>query len=134
MRRAWITLLLIALLPLHGWAAATMGVGMTAAVAATADAAAPQDAGVPSSPCHAGVQDAPAVHGHDPADAGPDDAGPDDPATHGCASCDLCHGGVAVLAGQTGTTVACTPTDAPSTHPRDTGRLMAAALERPPRA
>ena len=55
-------------------------------------------------------------------------------AAHDCASCDLCHAGVAVLAGDPVAPSPAAPADVPAAHPRDTGRLMAAGLERPPRA
>jgi hypothetical protein len=117
MRRAWVILLLIALLPLRGWAAASMAVPVPVApVSAEAAAALP--------PCHAGLgQDELAMLAAEPA-----------PTAHPCATCDLCHAPLAVPAGE----LACAsvpPSVAPAADPpRDTGRLMAASLERPPRA
>lgn len=117
MRRVWVILLLIALLPLRGWAAAGMAIpGPQAPVAAEAAAALP--------PCHAGLaEDELTTLAAYPA-----------PSTHLCSTCDLCHAPLAVLAGELAPP-SVPPSAAPAAaHPRDTGRLMAASLERPPRA
>jgi len=117
MRRAWVVLLLIALLPLRGWAAAGMAMpGPEAPVAAEAAAALP--------PCHAGLaEDELAMLAADPA-----------PATHLCSTCDLCHAPLAVPAGEWASVSELPSVAPPVAHPRDTGRLLAASLERPPRA
>lgn len=117
MRRAWVILLLIALLPLRGWAAAGMAVPVPVA-------AVPTEAAAALPPCHAGLaEDELAMLAADPV-----------PTTHLCATCDLCHAPLAVPAGGWAS-VSEPPSVAPAAaHPRDTGRLMAASLERPPRS
>jgi hypothetical protein len=117
LRRAWVILLLIALLPLRGWAATGMAVpAPVAPVSAEAAAALP--------PCHAGLaEDELAMLAAEPA-----------PTTHLCSTCDLCHAPLAVPAAELAPP-SVPPSVAPAAaHPRDTGRLMAASLERPPRA
>ena len=121
---------LLALLPLRGWAAGLMAVdalpaGSAGQVHATA-------------PCHGAheVPQAPAA-GDAAADA---DAAPaaSDLAEHFgaasalCGDCDLCHAPMVPPAGRG---LAPLPlSDAPDeAQPRDTGRLMASWLERPPR-
>ena len=117
MRRAWVIVLLIALLPLRGWAAASMAVAMPIApVSAGASAEVP--------PCHAGLaEDDLAMLAADPA-----------PVAHLCSTCDLCHAPAAVPAGEWASVSELPSVAPPVAHPRDTGRLMAASLERPPRA
>lgn len=117
MRRAWIIAMLIALLPLHGWAGAILAVRM-------ASPAAPLEAAAVEMPCHAAAADSTI------ADAATD---ADDPG-HDCAICHLCHAWAAVLNGDIVSPRSAGPDAAPLAHPRDTGRLMAAGLERPPRA
>ncbi|HSV71384.1 MAG TPA: hypothetical protein VLI72_14850 [Methylibium sp.] len=115
MRRAtWILWLMLALLPLRGWAVASMGVPVVNETAATAVAAvAADDAAMP--PCHQAA---------DVADAG----------ATSCQSCDWCH---ATLAGPARGGVA--PMALPAAPPRlvaarDTGRRLAGGLDRPPRS
>jgi hypothetical protein len=56
------------------------------------------------------------------------------PTTHLCSTCDLCHAPLAVPAAELAPP-SVPPSVAPAAaHPRDTVRLMAASLERPPRA
>jgi hypothetical protein len=128
MRRAWIILLLVAMLPLHGWAAAAMAVSMAATgpspeTALVSTAAETGQAAV-ATPCHGSA---------DGSHAGEGTAAPER-APHDCASCHLCHAWVAVLAEGMSAPVRATPVDAPAAYPRDTGRLIAGCLERPPRA
>ena len=126
MRRAWIVLLLVAMLPLHGWAAAAMGVRMAAIGVVSDPAYVPAAAmsAIAEAPCHGQAADGHAT----------DAVAATERASHDCASCDLCHTGVAVLADATVAPLPAAPADAPAGHPRDTGRLMAACLERPPRS
>jgi hypothetical protein len=123
MRRFWLLVLLVALLPLRGWAAAGMAVSAPlSSIHAQAEAAA--------MPCHgdasdSGSADEPAAPAHD-ASAGQ--------ASHLCVSCDLCHAALATVAAGS-----VTPGPLPGEGPlvsasRDTGRLLAGCLERPPRA
>jgi hypothetical protein len=138
MRRVWIVLFLIALLPVRGWAVASMtadagGAHHAHGSAATVPAVLP--------PCHGDLASAdaagdPAPHGHA---AGPQptteaDADADrSHAGHLCAVCDLCHAPAAPAA--TGPTLglhAPTPVRC-ATVQRDTGRVLAGALDRPPR-
>lgn len=117
MRRAWVILLLIALLPVRGWAAASMAVPWLSLDG-------PIDAAGAVVPCHGdAVQD-------------DDAAAPAHPASpsHLCKTCDLCHAPLAVSSGELAAPSQTPSMAPPVAHPRDTGRLMAAALERPPRA
>ena len=128
MRRAWIILLLVAMLPLHGWAAAAMAVSMATTGPAPertfASTAAGTGPAAVAMPCHGSADGSHADEGT----AAPDRA------PHDCASCHLCHAWVAVLADGWAPSLPATPADAPAAHPRDTGRLIAGCLERPPRA
>jgi hypothetical protein len=127
MRRAWIILLLVAMLPVHGWAAAAMGVRM-AALDAASDA-------TPIAATVAAMSEADThCHGHTDGDHATGGLDATERAPHDCASCDLCHAGVAVLADDSVAPLPATPADVPAAHPRNTGRLMATCLERPPRA
>lgn len=116
MRRAtWILWMMLALLPLRGWAVASMDLPSSdaAAVHAMADGAAL--AALP--PCH------------DTADAGADGA-----SAANCQACDWCHASLALpprLALSTVATPAAPPRLA-SMH--DTGRRLSGGLERPPRS
>jgi hypothetical protein len=137
----WV-LLLAALLPLRAWAVASMPIAL----------AMPGSAPAAPMPCHAAAdmpedRVAPASHlghsghavdvsadGADPAAAqGADEATPGSASGHTCASCVLCHSPLAAeagnaLSGPAPRTGAWVPL--PS---RDTGRLLAETLERPPR-
>lgn len=113
MRRAtWILWLMLALLPLRGWAMATMGlpaVGPTSVVAsAEADTVVP--------PCHQQAA------GASEADAGTN-----------CLACDWCHAALALPARVVLDGVHA-PAAAPRVQPaRDTGRPSIGGLDRPPR-
>ena len=114
-RRLWIIWLMLALLPLRGWAVATMqmpgGVGEAAAAQAP-PAAAPAHG---SAPCHGAEQ------------PGFDAAG------HGCSLCDLCHSAVNVPP-EAGKSAAALPEVAPlPAVALDTGRCLVGGLDRPPR-
>ena len=116
MRRFWFVVLLVALLPLRGWAAASMAVSAPPSHLLV-------QAEVHVMPCHADPSDDAAVQ--------VDDAGQ---ASHLCVSCDLCHAALATVAAGS-----VTPGPLPGEGPlvsasRDTGRLLAGCLERPPRA
>ncbi len=123
MRRFWLVVLLVALLPLRGWAAAGMAAsappsGLHAqaeahAVPCHADASDSGSADDPGAPAH----DAHAVQ-----------------ASHLCFSCDLCHAALAPVAASS-SSPGQVPGEGPLVGPsRDTGRLLAGCLERPPRA
>jgi hypothetical protein len=116
-RRLCLIWLLLALLPLRGWAVATMAAPSVTAMAAVqrADGAGP--ALVSVMPCH----EAPVGNG-DASSAG-----------QACTLCDLCHNlvtlhSVALPAGSAAPTTAPRPGAA-----RDTGRHAVGGLERPPR-
>ncbi len=116
MRRAtWILWLMMALLPLRGWAVGVMGLPTAPAVVAQALAseAASAPAAAAHPPCHEAATPAAALGT--------------------CQSCDWCH---ATLALPTSLPVA--TLDLPVAPPRpiaaqDTGRRMIGGLERPPR-
>ena len=127
-------LLLLALLPARGWAVAAMMVLPPVAV---------QAGMVSMMPCHADATDP----GHGSSPLLPDShagtgADPDlndlsvpvpDP-MHGCSSCDLCHTQLAASSCTLQTPVL-PRSDAPAVlSAPDTGRVLAASLERPPRA
>ena len=122
--RAVLLCLMIALLPVRGWAWASM-VAPGAASAQAADLAAitaTQDSDTP--PCHA----------HAPAPQAPqEDTSPPHTTHQGCAQCDLCHAGVLPPA------VAVWPQARPPHHAPgwfpapDTGRQGTDGLFRPPR-
>lgn len=103
---------MLALLPLRGWAVATMGlpaVGPTSVVASA-------EAGTVMPPCH-----------QQAADAGDTDAGAS------CLACDWCHAALALPA-----SVLLDSVHAPAAPPRvqpahDTGRPSIGGLDRPPR-
>lgn len=108
MRRAtWILWLMLALLPLRGWAFASMDLPSADPVAVQAVAAA-------VSSCH--------------------DAGADDSASGNCQACDWCHASLAVAERAALPTIA--PPVAPPrlAAMRDTGRRLSGGLERPPRS
>ncbi|MES2957090.1 MAG: hypothetical protein V4792_02830 [Pseudomonadota bacterium] len=118
MRRAtWILWLMLALLPLRGWAVAAMGVPTAAQSAAAAvqveDASSTQH-GAALPPCHA-------------------DSSDDGTATTTCQACDWCHAALGIAAD-----VALVETVLPDDPPAparvaDTGRRAPGGLDRPPR-
>jgi hypothetical protein len=115
MRRWSIVLLLVALLPLRSWAAADMSASMAAGQAVAATVA---------MPCHGEEAEATS-----PLDDGASPASP-----HACLACDLCHAPLALLVTELPGLVPA-PRAGPAPAPaRDTGRLLAACLERPPRS
>ena len=127
MHRPWVILLLIVLLPLRGWAAA----GMAAAVSPEPPRAEAM------MPCHAMVPQG--VSEHLLADASEHVAASHEgersiPGTHPCASCSLCHAGMAAPAVGLDQPAPSPRAGPAAAHPRDTGRLWVALLERPPRA
>jgi len=103
-RRAWILWLMLAVLPLRGFAAGWMPTQQAAAQVAAAAATLP--------PCHGQGSDGPSAC---------------------CNLCDLCHGASAA-APEVGVPVLPAPCMAPRPLPvHDTGRLVPDRLERPPR-
>jgi hypothetical protein len=114
-RRFWIVCLMLALLPLRGWAAASMTVPavMSDAVAHLEQSAQPSDGVMPA--CHEGAGDESGGTGH------------------ACNLCDLCHSAVADQA-----TPSLPQMPLPDAAPRpalmrDTGRHAVGGLDRPPR-
>jgi len=116
MRRFWFVVLLVALLPLRGWTAASMAVSAPPSQLFV-------QAELHAMPCHADASDDAAVQVHDAGQS-----------SHLCFSCDLCHAALApVSAGSA--SPGPVPGEGPLVGPsRDTGRLLAGCLERPPRA
>lgn len=114
MRRAtWILWLMLALLPLRGWAVASMGLPMSDAAPAVVTAAADPAPGF-QAPCHDMTGDA--------------------VAGSACQACDWCHAAMG-LAPPGDCPVASPPTVAPlPALVRDTGRHAVGGLERPPRS
>ena len=115
-RRLWGGLLLgvlLALLPLRGWAVATMHLAAPAAPAAQSAA---DEAPMP--PCHAAM-----AH---------EGATPDDSAS-GCSLCSLCHG-TALCLGEAGLTHEAVASAAPAAAPQGHGPPALPQPERPPRA
>ena len=113
-RRLWGGLLLgvlLALLPLRGWAEATMHLA-----APTAQSAADE---VPMPPCHAAMAEQ--------AGATPDEA------ASGCSLCSLCHG-TALCLGEAGLTHEAVASAAPAAAPQGHGPPALPQPERPPRA
>lgn len=117
MRLFWLIMLLVALIPVRGWAAAGMAASSPlSGLHAQAEAAAV--------PCHAEPFDAISTAQSDDAES----------ASHLCNSCDLCHAPLATAAAGT-VTPGPAPEEGPRVGPsRDTGRMLAGGLERPPRA
>ena len=114
-RRLWILWLMLALLPLRGWAVATMQTpgAVDSAVPYQASAAAPE--AQVRAPCHDGAH-------HDASSSG-----------HACSLCDLCHSAAAAAP-----LFALPGALAPDAMPapgaaRRTGRQTVGGLERPPR-
>ncbi len=132
----WLVLLMAVLLPPRGWAMAAIPVWSAGPVGPAAPlvvAHAQQPHWQALLPCH-GVGDAHApgdgVDLHHEAPAGAEDGGT---GLHACASCALCHSAVAVDA-LLAPLVALQLAEARGLLPaRDTGRLLVATLERPPR-
>jgi hypothetical protein len=113
--RHWIIWLMLALVPLRGWAVAAMEMP-----AAVPDGSGVEVASPINAPERTGCHDAAA--GHDT-----------DAASHTCGLCDLCHNAVAASS----TVETCNPI-APEALPppgatRDTGRHALGRLDRPPR-
>jgi hypothetical protein len=141
MRRFWIALFLIAFLPVRGWAAVVMA-------SAPALPAVPVQTAV--MPCHgeAAMQAADGASGAAVGDShalgtpagsseGATGGHHDDStsaAAHLCAVCDLCHSPLAATAGGFALRSAVPEAGPCPAAVRDTGRLLAASLERPPRA
>lgn len=112
-RRAWILWMMLALLPLRGWAAVGM---MLPAVGGHAPLEAAATAQAETSPCHEQADAADAPSGE-----------------HNCLLCHLCHGAVAGMPA-----APVQPHVLPLGAPRverdhDTGRRPNGGLERPPR-
>ena len=121
--RLWIVWLMLALLPLRGWAVVSMAMPavVAPAVAAHADAliagaAEMAEAGPPA--CHETGGEA---------SGNPGDTG------HACHLCDLCHGVAADLADSTLPSLPLPTLQPLPTAARDTGRQAVGGLERPPR-
>jgi len=113
MRRAtWILWLMLALLPLRGWAVASMGLPSAEPVAVQAMAG---DATMPS--CH-----------------GATDAGTDGGATGNCQACDWCHASLAAPPRAPLAAVALPAAPPRLAAMRDTGRRLSGGVERPPRS
>jgi hypothetical protein len=115
-RHLWGGLLLgvmLALLPLRGWAEATMHLPAPAAPAAHAAA---DEAPMP--PCHAAM----AHEGDTP-----------DESAFGCSLCSLCHG-TALCLGEAGITHEAAASTAPAAAPQGHGPPALPLPERPPRA
>ncbi|HEU4458379.1 MAG TPA: hypothetical protein VFR90_04590 [Methylibium sp.] len=119
-RTSWILVLMLALLPLRGWALAGMGLGLPTAAQAT-QAAALQGEATAAMPCHTAAADA--------ADGGAAPA-----ASTTCQACDACHTALAMPpAVELPATPPLRDVPARSIH-RDTGRALIDGLERPPRS
>lgn len=144
-RRFWIALFLIAFLPVRGWAAVTMASAPVLPVAPAQAAAMPCHAEAPAHTAHGAHGTALSAAAHAHADAPGTPAGSADGATerahhdlpaaaHLCAVCDLCHSPLAAPAGGFALRSAAPEAGPCPATARDTGRLMATSLERPPRA
>jgi hypothetical protein len=115
-RRFWIVCLMLALLPLRGWAAASMTVPAALADASVQVATMDDTSAHAPASCHEAAGDAASA-----------------PAGHACNLCDLCHGATADLADAT-----LPQLPLPAAIPRpalahDTGRSAVGGLDRPPR-
>jgi hypothetical protein len=113
--RVWIVCLMLALLPLRGWAAASMTVPAAGhdATSEVAQVAGPAQPMAPS--CH---------------EAAGDDS---TPAGHACNLCDLCHGAAADQAEARVAQMPLPDVTPPVAVARDTGRHAVGGLDRPPR-
>ena len=129
MRSRFVVLwILLALLPLRGWAYGNMQVGMAAAAVAMAAQNAESPAAAPvAMPCHEAASATDARPGADP------DADSANSGHTACALCDLCHS-VALFsaASPLGETQLAVSRVRPVTG-IDTGRALVGGLERPPR-
>jgi len=116
-RRLAVLWILLALLPLRSWSAGLMAAdGWPAGPALTAQV---------SAPCHG-------THATSEEQQEPMAAEASAAVSAFCGDCDLCHAPMAFTGGPVLARFA--PSDAlPEGHPRDTGRLIASWLERPPR-
>jgi hypothetical protein len=113
--RFWIVCLMLALLPLRGWAAASMTVpaaGHDAGIEAV-QVAGPAEPMAPS--CHEAAGDA------------------STPTGHACNLCDLCHGAAADQADARIAPMPLPDVTPPVAVARDTGRHAVGGLDRPPR-
>lgn len=124
MRRVWIVLFMLALLPLRGWAAVAMTADPASMVVPVAASALPCHGGSTSMSDDAGSAETAVAASSDVTTT----------LTHLCSTCDLCHSPLAVAAGSPALRA-----QAPAEPPvvalaHDTGRLLAGSLERPPRA
>lgn len=120
--RCLLLVVLLALLPLRGWAAGAMAASMSLPAAGMVQQVLP--------PCHGAAP----VEAETAAEASDEAAGAaHESSHHGCSSCLLCHSGIAP-APSLPAARALESSQAP--HPgamHDTGRLLPAVLERPPR-
>lgn len=113
--RHWIVWLMLAMLPLRGWAVATMEMPTAVADGAGFEFSSPINTH-DRAPCH---------------DAAADD---DQGATaHTCGLCDLCHNAVAAAAVFDASAPTAPEALPPPGAARDTGRQAIGGLERPPR-
>lgn len=113
--RRWIVWLMLAMLPLRGWAVSTMEMPTAVADSAGVERVVTIDTHE-RSPCHDAALD--------------DGAGA---ASHTCGLCDLCHNAVAA-AGEFDPSALVTPESLPPPGAaRDTGRHTVGGLDRPPR-
>lgn len=117
MRRAtWILWLMLALLPMRGWAVAAMGLPSAEPAAVHTMAGDAGRTALP--PCH------------DAAEPGSDS---DSGATGNCQACDWCHASLAVPPSATVAAVALPAAPPRLAAMRDTGRRLGGGLDRPPR-
>jgi hypothetical protein len=116
--------LLLALLPLRGWAYGSMQVDMaTLALATTSPSAGPATHAHASTPCHDAAASTHASASADPLAGG----------HAGCALCDLCHGVALFNALPPPCAVPLAVTRVRPGCSADTGRYLLGGLERPPR-
>lgn len=144
MRRVWIALFLIAFLPVRGWAAVTMASAPVLPVAPAQAATMPCHGDSAMHAAHAHGSASPSMAAGHAHSAAPDAVSPDGAAAiphggtpaaaHLCAVCDLCHSPLAAPAGGFALRSAAPEAGPCPAAARDTGRLMATSLERPPRA
>ena len=114
--RFWIVCLMLALLPMRGWVAASMTVPAAVADAAVLLAHEAEPASPAAPPCHEATTT--------------DDASP---GGHVCNLCALCHAATADLAVPTVPQLTLRGDTPSAAVARDTGRPAVGALERPPR-
>ena len=118
-RRLWIVWLMLALLPMRGWAVASMvmpsaPVGLASEVSSDAQ---PHHSSSAMAPCHEAAQD--------------DGSGGE--ATHACTLCDLCHSASSVSPQMVLPAAPVPDALPPPAAARDTGRHAVGGLDRPPR-